>query len=130
MPDAAVAMFSDGVKINPLKLAANPPEMDFLNVYGRFFNTVDASNFDFFSELHAVIEREPVSFLDPAIGNATAPTLALRPRESSDYLFPDSGWWAPIPGGSYEWLRDGGDGGRNLDARTLFSTRPHSTPRP
>src|SRR5450755_3431294 len=27
------------------------------------------------------------------------------------------------PGGSYEWLKGGGDGGRNLDARTLFFYR-------
>lgn len=150
-PDAAVAMFSEGVKIYPLNLAANPPEMEFLNVSGRFFNTIHANDFDFFSELHAVVDREPIPFLDPelrgifscigiqkgkpfapdqrmtkiltdavAIGNATARALALRPRETSHYLFPDSGWWAPIPGGSYEWLKEGGDGGRNLDARTLF----------
>ena len=55
-----------------------------------------------------------------AIGNATARALALRPREQSNYIFPDSAWWYPIPGGSFEWLKDGGDGGRNFDARTLF----------
>jgi hypothetical protein len=150
-PDAAVAMFTKGLKIYPLAQAANPPEMEFRHETGTVFNTIHANNFEFFEELFDVIDREPVGFLEPelrglfasigiekgkpftpdarmtkiltdavAIGNATARALALRSREPSDYFFPDSAWYACIPGGSYEWLKDGGAGGRNLDARSMF----------
>ena len=151
-PDAAIDMFTNGVKIYPLNQAKNPPKMEFINRSGAEFNTIHANNFDFYEEFHTVIEREPVSFLDPelrglfasigiqkgktfapdermtkiltdavAIGNATARALALRLRDESCCIYPDSGWWYPIPGGSYEWLKDGGDGGGcNLDVRTLF----------
>jgi hypothetical protein len=148
-PDAAVAMFTNGLKIYPLSQAANPPEMEFRRETGTVFNTIHANNFEFYEELHAVIDQEPIAFLEPelrglfasigiekgkpfapdtrmkkiltdavAIGNATARAIALRSRESSAYLFPDSAWFGF--GDSYEWLKDGGDGGRNLDARTLM----------
>lgn len=150
-PDAAIAMFTDGVKIYPLDQAKNPPKMEFTNRSGADFNTIHANNFDFYKELHTVIEREPISFLDPelrglfasigiqkgkpfapdermtkiltdavAIGNATARALSFRPRDESSYAYPNSGWYYPAPGGSYEWLKDGGDGGRNMDARTIM----------
>jgi hypothetical protein len=55
-----------------------------------------------------------------AVGNATARALAFRPRLDGVKLYPDSAWSAAFVGGSYQWLRDGGEGGRYLDARTLF----------
>jgi hypothetical protein len=148
-PDAAVAMFTNGLKIYPLSQAANPPEMEFRHETGTVFNTIHANNFEFYEELHAVIEREPIAFLDPelrglfasigiqkgkpfapdarmtkiltdavAIGNATARAIALRSREPGSYFYPDSAWYGF--GDSYQWLKDGGDGGRDLDGRTLF----------
>ncbi len=55
-----------------------------------------------------------------AIANATARAIVFRPRLDGVYLYPGSAWATPFVGGSYEWLVDGGLGGRNLDARTLF----------
>lgn len=56
-----------------------------------------------------------------AIGNATARSLSFRPRSESIRIFgPDSAWYTAFDGGSYEWLIDEGNGGRNKDARTLF----------
>ena len=55
-----------------------------------------------------------------AIGNATSRAILLRPRLEGVYLYPKSGWFNGFGGGSYEWLKDDGDGGRNLDARTSF----------
>ena len=66
-PDTAIKMFTDGVRIYPLDQAANPPEMQFHNASGSVVNTVHANNFEFFRELHDVIEREPISFLDPEL---------------------------------------------------------------
>lgn len=55
-----------------------------------------------------------------AIGNATARALSFRPRFEDARYYPGSAWMQAFVGGSYEWLRDDGNGGRNLDARTLF----------
>ena len=55
-----------------------------------------------------------------AIGNATARSISFKPREEGIYLYPKSAWFAPIHGGSTEWLRDGGEGGRYQNARSLF----------
>ena len=56
-----------------------------------------------------------------AIANATSRTLAFRSRSDTiKYYGKDSGWFTAFDGGSYKWLRDEGQGGRNKDARTLF----------
>jgi hypothetical protein len=55
-----------------------------------------------------------------AVGNATARAIWLRPRDRSAYLYENSGWYTGFVGGDYRWLVDDGEGGRNLDARTLF----------
>jgi hypothetical protein len=54
------------------------------------------------------------------IGNATARAIAFRPRLEGAYYYPNSAWATAFPGFSYEWLKDDGEGGRNLDSRTLF----------
>jgi len=150
-PDAATRMFEEGLKIYPLAKAKNPPKMKFLNGSKKSWNTIHANNFEFYHELNEVIQREPVSFLDPelrglfasvgiekgkpfeptkeekkilteavAIGNATARALAFRPRLEGTKLYDSGGWMTAFVGGSYQWLKDEGKGGRNLDARTLF----------
>ena len=117
----------------------------------KCYNTIHANNYEFYEELHAVIEREPVEMLEPqlrgifasigiqkgkpfapdarmkkllteavAIGNATSRAISFRPRAEETYIYPNSSWLTCFVGGSYEWLRDGGDGGRYQDARTLF----------
>jgi len=66
-PDFSSHLFRNGMKIYPLSAAANPPEMEFINVSGREFNTVHSANYKFYEELHAVIDREPIEFLDPEL---------------------------------------------------------------
>lgn len=66
-PDAAAKMWRDGLKIYPLAKAANPPAMEFISATGKSFNTVHANTFEFYEELHNVIEREPVGMLDPEL---------------------------------------------------------------
>ena len=150
-PDAAAANFKNGLKVYSLASAKNPPKMTFISGSRRSFNTIHANDYDFFEELHTVIEREPISMLDPelrglfasigiekskpfapdermkkilvdavAIGNATARAIAFRPRLEGTFYYPNSAWAAAFVGGDYQWLKDGGAGGRNLDARTLF----------
>ncbi|MFC5051957.1 DUF1254 domain-containing protein [Rubritalea spongiae] len=150
-PDTAAKMFKDGLKIYPLAKSNNQPRMEFISGTGKSFNTIHANNFEFYKELHEVIEREPVGFLDPelrgifagvgiekgkpfepsesqkkilteavAIGNATARSLVFRPNLDGAKYYENSGWMTAFVGGDYQWLKNDGKGGRNIDARTLF----------
>lgn len=152
LPDAASAMYRNGLKVYPLADVENPPTMEFINGSNVAFNTIHANTYEFYEELHDVIEREPLSFIDPelrglaasigiqkgkpfapdarlqeileeavAIGNATARAILFRPREEGAFKYDDDrGWFTPFVGGSYQWLKDDGLGGRYLDARTMY----------
>ena len=65
--DAADKMYREGLKVYPLSQAANPPTMEFISGSGKSFNTIYANTFAFYEQLHTVIDREPVSFLDPEL---------------------------------------------------------------
>ncbi|MBD3329383.1 DUF1254 domain-containing protein [Candidatus Dojkabacteria bacterium] len=150
-PDAASKMYRDGLKIYPLKDKGNPPQMQFINGSGKAFNTIHANDYDFYEELSEVIQREPVSFLDPElrglfasigiqkglpfdpdprmqeilkdaveVGNATARAIAFRTREKTAAIFENGHWESGFLGGNYQWLKEEGNGGRYLDARTRF----------
>ena len=66
-PDAATAMFKQGLKVYPLAQVAHPPAMEFISASGKVFNTIHANNYEFYEELHTVIEREPVAMPDPEL---------------------------------------------------------------
>ena len=57
-----------------------------------------------------------------SIGNATARAILFSPQDPKAYIYPGkSGYWQTgFPGGSHEYLVDGGNGGRDMDGRTLF----------
>ena len=55
-----------------------------------------------------------------AVGNATARAIAFQTRDPQAFYYENSRWKMAFVGGDYKWLIDGGIGGRNLDARTLF----------
>ena len=149
--DAAVKMFKTGLKFYPLAQSANPPKMEFIPISKKSFNTIHANGYDFYEELHAVIDREPVTLIDPelrglfaaigiekgkpfapdarmkkiltdavAIGNATARSIVYRSRMEGSFYYPNSAWYSCNVGDNYQWLKDDGNGGRYLDARTLF----------
>src|ERR1700733_6749156 len=63
--EPASQMFRSGVKIYPLDRKDDPPPMEFINGSGRVFNKIHANTFEFYEELHRVIEREPVEIIDP-----------------------------------------------------------------
>lgn len=149
--DASTQMFKQGLKVYPLSKKNDQPTMKFVSGSGRSWNTIHANNFEFFEELHSVIDREPIGMLDPeirglfasigiqkgkpfqpdgrmkkiltdavAIGNATARAMIFRNRLEGADIYPNSAWRTAFVGGSFEWLKDGGNGGRFQDARTLF----------
>jgi hypothetical protein len=66
-PDAATKMWKEGLKIYPLAKAANPPKMEFISGSKKNFNTIHANDYQFFQELHTVIDREPIEMLDPEL---------------------------------------------------------------
>jgi hypothetical protein len=150
-PDVATAVFEEGLRVYPLSAAGSPPEMEFVSITGKAFNTIHASDVTFYEELDAVIQREPIGVIDPetrgllasigiekgkpfapndrmrailtdaaAVGNATARAIDFRNRDPEALVYADRHWMTGFVGGDYRWLRDDGNGGRHLDARTLF----------
>ena len=90
-PDYSSQLFRKGIKIYPLSAAINPPEMEFIEGTGTEFNTVHSSNYKFYEELHAVIDREPIQFLEPeirglfaSIGIQKGQTLCSRRADEED----------------------------------------------
>ena len=66
-PDFSSNLFRAGLKVYPLAKEANPPVMEFANGSGMAFNTIHANNYEFYEELHTVLEREPIDMLDPEL---------------------------------------------------------------
>lgn len=66
-PEASTKMFKEGLRVYPLARKGNPPAMQFTSMSQMPFNTIHANNFEFYEELHTVIEREPVGLLDPEL---------------------------------------------------------------
>jgi len=66
-PEPAADMWRSGLKIYPLSQAESPPKMAYINATGEVFNTIHANNVDFYNEIDAVIQREPVDFIDPEL---------------------------------------------------------------
>ncbi len=54
-------------KIYPLSKKNNPPEMTFINLSGKFNNTIHRMDFGYWEEINAQIQAEPVEGLDPEI---------------------------------------------------------------
>ena len=55
-----------------------------------------------------------------AVGNATARATLWYERNEDEFLYEGSNWKRGYPGKNYQFLKDEGMGGRNLDARTMF----------
>jgi hypothetical protein len=76
-PDAAAAMFREGVRIYPLSAADDPPPMELISGSGMPFNTIHANDASFFAEVADVLAREPVGFLDPELRGLAA-SIGIR----------------------------------------------------
>jgi hypothetical protein len=102
-PDAATKMWKEGFEVYPLAKSANPPAMEFISSSKKKFNIIYPNNYEYFEELHAVIDREPIEMLDPGLRG----------------LFSAIGIQMGKPF-AHEYLKDEGMGGRHLNARTHF----------
>lgn len=63
--ESAANYIKANLKMYPLSMADNPPEMEFISGSAQPWNTVHANNFEFYNELNAVIQKEPIDFIDP-----------------------------------------------------------------
>lgn len=61
--EEAAAYLKENLKMYPLSMADNPPEMEFISGSAEAWNTVHANNFEFYEELNAVIQKEPLDFI-------------------------------------------------------------------
>jgi len=120
-----------GSKVNYNTIHAN----DF-TFYEEIAHTLDKEPIDFIDPelrgLFASIGLQKGKKFDPtpqqkktlteavAVGNATARAITFRTPYEEAYLYENSYWKVGFIGGSHKWLKDGGEGGRYLDARTLF----------
>jgi hypothetical protein len=66
-PDAAAKMFSEQVHVYPLSQKANPPKMVITSGSGISYNTIHANDFSFYEEIAAVLQKEPIDFIDPEL---------------------------------------------------------------
>ena len=53
------------LKVYPLAKKDNPPKMEFINMSGRYYNTIPPNDFGYFERLNEVIQEEPIDFIDP-----------------------------------------------------------------
>jgi hypothetical protein len=54
-------------RIYPLSRAGNPPKMTFVNVSGKFHNTIHRMDYGIWEEINAVVQAEPSEGMDPEI---------------------------------------------------------------
>lgn len=53
------------LKVYPLSQKDNPPQMEFKNMTGVYYNTIPPNDYTFFEDLNQVIQEEPENFFDP-----------------------------------------------------------------
>jgi hypothetical protein len=63
-PDAATAMFRDGLRVYPLAAKDDPPAMEFTRLSRVPVNTIHANDVEFYDEVAGVIAREPIDVID------------------------------------------------------------------
>ena len=69
---AAVDNFKSGLKIYPLKDAANPAPTQFVNMSGKSFSTIFPSTLEYFEILNNIVQAEPIN----AIGAEVRGTMS------------------------------------------------------
>jgi hypothetical protein len=64
-PQPGVERVKQCTKIYPLGQADSAPQLDFVNVSGRDFNTVAPADVRFWDDLNQVVQEEPIESVDP-----------------------------------------------------------------
>jgi len=64
-PKPGVDSVKKSLRVYALSQAANPPEMKFVNISGKAFNTIGPGNYSLFEYVNNVIQNEPIDATDP-----------------------------------------------------------------
>jgi hypothetical protein len=64
-PKPGVDSVKTSLKVYTLGQAASPPEMKFVNISGKAFNTIGPGDYSLFEYLNSVIQNEPIDAVDP-----------------------------------------------------------------
>ena len=65
--DQAIGATQKLFRVYPLSQKANPPKMNFIDVSGKFHNTIHRMDYGYWEELNAQIQDEPLTGLEPEI---------------------------------------------------------------
>jgi hypothetical protein len=147
---AAADNMKSGLKIYPLKNAANPAPTQFVDMSDKSFNTVFPNDLNYYEYLNSTIQEEPIDAIGPEVrGNIAAIGIVkgkpFNPDERMKKLLTEAGTLgnatsrvityypriagvAIYPGTSSHWIMCyankntsfEADGTMNVDARTLF----------
>ena len=63
--EQAVKATKEHFKLYPLSQKDNPPPINFVNVSGKFHNTIHRMDYGYWEELNETIQTEPIKGLDP-----------------------------------------------------------------
>ena len=77
----AVKATKEKFKIYPLSKKDNPPAMSFINVSGKFHNTIHRMDFGYWEELNETIQAEPLEGLDPDLRGLIASIGIVKGKE-------------------------------------------------
>jgi hypothetical protein len=66
-PQPGIQNIKKHTRVYPLSMADNPPEQKWVNMSGKAFNTVHASDFSFYEELNQVVQEEPANSQNPEL---------------------------------------------------------------
>jgi len=55
----------NNLKVYPLAKKDNPPKTEFINMTGKYYNTIPPNDFSYFERVDEIVQREPISFIDP-----------------------------------------------------------------
>ncbi|MCB1714769.1 MAG: DUF1254 domain-containing protein [Candidatus Competibacteraceae bacterium] len=64
-PAPAVETTKKFFRIYPLSEKDNPPKMNFVNVSGKFNNTIHRTDYGIYAEINEVVQAEPADSMDP-----------------------------------------------------------------
>jgi hypothetical protein len=79
--ETGIKYAKENYRAYPLALADDPPEMQFVNFSGKYFNTIHSNNYLFFEEVNQVIQEEPLDSVDPEIRGLLA-AIGIRKGKS------------------------------------------------
>ena len=99
------AAYAQLLKCYPLSKAANPPATTFIDAYPKKWNTLPVYDMTFFTDLDAVIQREPVLERDKAM----MALLAGIGMEKGKAFKPDAATEKALLEGlqrAYDWMQD------------------------